>query len=175
MTIPLRFLTSALGRRETIKYLSIAAAGALIAPLTGCSGSKLAFSKFAAGSWEVSFPSVPDWPTINLAIKEDGGWSLTVANDSGAEDSGIWTLAGTSLTLTGQNANGAFFDEGQTASCTGVPGEVNEDEVPVAFSWAYNHDGLEVPVDWNKDSKTLTLTGLQADNTTFPIIAVKKD
>ena len=50
----IRFLTHALGRRETIKYLSIAAVGAAIAPLTGCSGSTLAFKKFAAGTWEIT-------------------------------------------------------------------------------------------------------------------------
>ena len=47
----IRFLTHTLGRRETIKYLSIVAAGAAIAPLTGCSGSTLAFKKFAAGTY----------------------------------------------------------------------------------------------------------------------------
>ena len=50
----IRFLTHALGRRETLKYLSIAAVGAAIAPLTGCSGSTLAFKKFATGTWEVT-------------------------------------------------------------------------------------------------------------------------
>lgn len=46
----IRFLAHALGRRETLKYLSIAAVGAAIAPLTGCSGSTLAFKKFATGT-----------------------------------------------------------------------------------------------------------------------------
>lgn len=44
----IRFLTHVLGRRETLKYASIMAVGAVNAPLTGCSRSTLAFKKFAA-------------------------------------------------------------------------------------------------------------------------------
>ena len=46
----IRFLARALGRRETIKYLSIVVVGTAIAPLTGCSGSTLTSSKIATAS-----------------------------------------------------------------------------------------------------------------------------
>ena len=86
-------LVNALGRRETLKYLTIAAVGAAVAPLTGCSGSTLAFKSFAAGTWEVTFPSMSSWPSLTVDVKEDGTWEATSGDDTG---SGTWTVAGTS-------------------------------------------------------------------------------
>ena len=72
----IQFLSRALGRRETVKYLSIAAVGAVIAPLTGCSGSTLAFKKFAAGTWDLKFTEVKSrvtgWENPQLTIDENG-------------------------------------------------------------------------------------------------------
>ena len=75
----IRFLTHALGRRETIKYLSIAAVGAAIAPLTGCSGSTLAFKKFAAGTWDVTMDGLEKAPDVTVTV-EDGKWKFAPKN-----------------------------------------------------------------------------------------------
>ena len=71
----IRFLAHVLGRRETIKYLSIAAVGAAIAPLTGCSGSTLAFKKFAAGTWDVTMDGLEKAPDITVTVEESGSLS----------------------------------------------------------------------------------------------------
>ena len=88
----IRFLTHALGRRETIKYLSIVTAGAAIAPLTGCSGSTLAFKKFAAGTWDISFDDMESWKTAVLTVSE-GKWELQAERRDGGEKEaaqGVW-------------------------------------------------------------------------------------
>ncbi|MBM6978381.1 MAG: hypothetical protein I3J03_01520 [Actinomyces succiniciruminis] len=56
-----------------------------------------------------------------------------------------------------------------------IPAEVDEDEMISSFQWAYANSGLEVPVNWDKDSQTLTLMGVSATaGAPLPIVAVKE-
>ena len=163
-------LVNALGRRETLKYLTIAAVGAAVAPLTGCSGSTLAFKSFAAGTWEVTFPSMSSWPSLTVDVKEDGTWEATSGDDTG---SGTWTVASTSLTIAETGNEVMFMGKSGSAGGTGIPEEIKEDEFPASFEWTYLSSGFSVPVTWDSESKTLTLTGTSADDAPFPIVAVK--
>ena len=81
----IRFLTHALGRRETLKYLSIAAVGAAVAPLTGCSGSTLAFKKFATGTWDVTMDGLEKASDVTVTV-EDGKWKCPQGRGPGPSD-----------------------------------------------------------------------------------------
>ena len=163
-------LVQALGRRETLKYLTIAAVGAAVAPLTGCSGSTLAFKSFAAGTWEVTFPSLKSQDPFTLTVKEDGTWEATSGDDTG---SGTWTVAGTSLTIAETGDDTMFSGTDWSAEGTGIPEEIKEDEVPASFEWTYLRSAITIPITWDSESKTLTLTGTSGDDTPFSIVAVK--
>lgn len=173
----MRFLTHVLGRRETLKYLSIAAVGAAIAPLTGCSGSTQAFKAFAAGTWNVTCPTDEPDLTITLTVDEGGAWSADVKySDMTASTNGTWSLNGGNLTVTEQESDSTLFlhQDGTGVAFT-IPDEVDQNEMIASFQWSYGYDGLEVPVAWDKDSQTLTLTGTSSNNDVpMPIVAVKE-
>ena len=172
----IRFLTHALGRRETIKYLSIAAVGAAIAPLTGCSGSTLAFKKFAAGTWDVTMDGLEKAPDITVTV-EDGKWKFVPKNgDQDRQTEGTWTLSGTSLTLKETGDAEWFFSKDSEGVGLGVPEEVNTDEIPKSLKWRYeNAEELDVPLSWDKKTQTLTLTGTDYSKKPFTIKAKKQD
>ena len=118
----IRFLTHALGRRETIKYLSIVVTGAAIAPLTGCSGSTLAFKKFAAGTWDISFDDIESWKTAVLTVSE-GKWELQAERRDGDEKEvaqGVWSISGTSVSVKEQGEDTRFV-EYDTDVASGIP------------------------------------------------------
>ncbi|WP_296499610.1 hypothetical protein [uncultured Actinomyces sp.] len=172
----IRFLAHVLGRRETIKYLSIAAVGAAIAPLTGCSGSTLAFKKFAAGTWDVTMDGLEKAPDITVTV-EDGKWKFVPKNgDQDRQTEGTWTLSGTSLTLKETGDAEWFFKKDSEGVGMGVPEEVNTDEIPKSFKWRYENDEeLDVPLSWDKKTQTLTLTGTDSNEKPFTINAKKQE
>ena len=156
----IRFLTHALGRRETIKYLSIAAAGAVIAPLTGCSGSTLAFKKFATGTWDVTMDGLEKASDVTVTV-EDGKWKLVPKDGDQDRQTGDaeW-----------------FFSKDSEGVGLGVPEEVNTDEIPKSLKWRYeNAEELDVPLSWDKKTQTLTLTGTDYSKKPFTINAKKQD
>ena len=160
----IRFLTHALGRRETIKYLSIAAAGAVIAPLTGCSGSTLAFKKFATGTWDVTMDGLEKASDVTVTV-EDGKWKLVPKDgDQDRQTEGTWSLSGTSLTLKETGDAEWFFSKDSEGVGLGVP------------EWRYeNADELDVPLSWDKKTQTLTLTGTDYSKKPFTINAKKQE
>ena len=172
----IRFLAHVLGRRETIKYLSIAAVGAAIAPLTGCSGSTLAFKKFAAGTWDVTMDGLEKAPDITVTV-EDGKWKFVPKNgDQDRQTEGTWTLSGTSLTLKETGDAEWFFKKDSEGVGMGVPEEVNTDEIPKSFKWRYENDEeLDDPLSWDKKTQTLTLTGTDSNEKPFTINAKKQE
>lgn len=178
MSVSLRTLTHTLGRRETLKYASIAAIGAVIAPLTGCSGSELAFKKFAAGTWTYTDNTDENHPwDVTITVGEDGTWSgKIVGDDYNATGSGVWTLTGTNLTLKEDGDHPAFIRDSDTGTATGVPEEVDQDKLAdgSSFTWSYGGGGITVPVTWDEDSQTLTLTGQDATSGGPLVIAVTK-
>jgi hypothetical protein avisC_04906 len=95
----IRLLTRTRGRRETIKYLSIATIGAAISPLTGRSGTTLAFKTFAIGKWEVSFDKSTGWRDAILTV-DNGTWELKARKDDTPDRTGhgVWSMSGTSVT-----------------------------------------------------------------------------
>lgn len=104
----IRFLARAFGRRETIKYLSIVVVGTAIAPLTGCSGSTLAFKKFAAGTWDILFDDMESWKTAVLTVS-DGKWELQAERRDGDEKEaaqGVWSMSGTSVSVKERGGGG---------------------------------------------------------------------
>ena len=124
----IRFLARALGRRDTIKYLSIVVVGTAIAPLTGCSGSTLAFKKVAAGTWDISF--------------DDTGTSVTVEE-------------------TGEERH--FVHEYRDVA-SGIPEEVNTEEMPASVTWTHGTDEgeetatrFEFSVQWDRKDRNLIL------------------
>ena len=172
----IRFLTHALGRRETIKYLSIAAAGAVIAPLTGCSGSTLAFKKFATGTWDVTMDGLEKASDVTVTV-EDGKWKLVPKDgDRDRQTEGTWSLSGTSLTLKETGDAEWFFNEGSQGVGVGIPEEVNTEEIPKSFKWRYESaDEMDIPLSWDKKTKTLTLTGTDSGGGPFTINAKKQE
>ena len=172
----IRFLTHALGRRETIKYLSIAAAGAVIAPLTGCSGSTLAFKKFATGTWDVTMDGLEKASDVTVTV-EDGKWKFVPkAGDQDRQTEGTWSLSGTSLTLKETGDAEWFFNEGSQGVGVGIPEEVNTEEIPKSFKWRYESaDEMDIPMSWDKKTKTLTLTGTDSGGGPFTINAKKQE
>lgn len=172
----IRFLTHALGRRETLKYLSIAAVGATVAPLTGCSGSTLAFKKFAAGTWEVTMDGLEKAPEVTVTVA-DGKWTFAPKNgDQDRQTEGTWSLSGTTLTLKETGDAEWFFNEGSEGVGLGIPEKVNTDEVPESFKWRYESaDEMDVPLSWDKKTQTLTLTGTGSDKKPFTIKAKKQE
>ncbi|WP_167145464.1 hypothetical protein [Actinomyces sp. ZJ308] len=188
----IQFLSRALGRRETVKYLSIAAVGAVIAPLTGCSGSTLAFKKFAAGTWDLKFTEVKSrvtgWENPKVTIEENGKWSFKTDlynhKDSQESTAGTWSLSGTDLKIleTGVDGSGSgkvFFhagsEEEDASIASGVPETVDTDKFPTSFEWAFDTvDNFSVPVKWDNKSQTLTLDAESKRGGTFSIIATKQ-
>ena len=172
----IRFLTHALGRRETIKYLSITAAGAVIAPLTGCSGSTLAFKKFATGTWDVTMDGLEKASDVTVTV-EDGKWKFVPKDgDLDRQTEGTWSLSGTSLTLKETGDAEWFFSKDSEGVGLGVPEEVNTDEIPKSLKWRYeNAEELDVPLSWDKKTQTLTLTGTDYSKKPFTIKAKKQD
>ena len=172
----IRFLAHALGRRETLKYLSIAAVGAAIAPLTGCSGSTLAFKKFAAGTWEVTMDGLEKAPDVTVTVA-DGKWTFVPkSGDQDRQTEGTWSLSGTSLTLKETGDAEWFFNEGSQGVGVGIPEEVNTEEIPKSFKWRYESaDEVDIPMSWDKKTKTLTLTGTDSGGGPFTINAKKQE
>jgi len=177
----IRFLTHALGRRETIKYLSIAAVGAAIAPLTGCSGSTLAFKKFAAGTWEINIPQDSHERKITLTIEEGGTWKADVTGKVNKKEpartekaNGTWKLAGTNLSITEESDRVLVLVSDGKGTVSSIPETVDQEKMLSSIQWAFENGGLDVPVVWDKDSQTLTLTGQDPYDNPLPIIAVKK-
>ena len=161
----IRFLTHALGRRETIKYLSIVTAGAAIAPLTGCSGSTLAFKKFAAGTWDISFDDMESWKTAVLTVS-DGKWELQAERRDGDEKQaaqGVWSMSGTSVSVEETGEERHFVYEYRDVA-SGVPEEVNTEEMPASITWTHGTDEgeetatrFEFSVQWDRADRNLTL------------------
>ena len=176
----IRFLTHALGRRETIKYLSIAAVGAAIAPLTGCSGSTLAFKKFAAGTWEITV-SGNEWSNfkMTLVVDEKGTWKADVSGDDKQPSSsaGKWNLSGGNLSVSENDAVDSAelmrvsHGEGTASS---IPETVDQEKMISSIHWDIENGAFDVPVNWDRDSQTLTLTGQDYHDDPLPILAKKK-
>lgn len=161
----IRFLTRALGRRETIKYLSIVVVGTAIAPLTGCSGSTVAFKKFAAGTWDISFDDMESWKTAVLTVS-DGKWELQAERRDGDEKQaaqGVWSMSGTSLSVEETGEERHFVYEYRDVA-SGVPEEVNTEEMPASITWTHGTDEgeetatqFEFSVQWDRADRNLTL------------------
>ena len=161
----IRFLARALGRRETIKYLSIVAGGAAIASLTGCSGSTLAFKKFAAGTWDISFDDIESWKTAVLTVS-DGKWELQAERRDGDEKEaaqGVWSMSGTSVSVEETGEERHFVYEYRDVA-SGVPEEVNTEEMPASVTWTHGTDEgeetatrFEFSVQWDRRDRNLTL------------------
>ena len=161
----IRFLTRALGRRETIKYLSIVVVGTAIAPLTGCSGSTLAFKKFAAGTWDISFDDIESWKTAVLTVS-DGKWELQAERRDGDEKEaaqGVWSMSGTSVSVEETGEERHFVYEYRDVA-SGVPEEVNTEEMPASITWTHGTDEgeetatrFEFSVQWDRADRNLTL------------------
>ena len=176
----IRFLTHALGRRETLKYLSIAAVGAAVAPLTGCSGSTLAFKKFAAGTWEVTV-SGNEWSgfKMTLVVDEKGTWKADVSGDDKQPSSsaGKWSLSGGNLSVSENDAEDSaelmrvYHGEGTASS---IPETVDQEKMISSLHWDIENGAFDVPVSWERDSQTLTLTGKDYHDDPLPILAKKK-
>ncbi|TFH51340.1 hypothetical protein E4J66_12450 [Actinomyces viscosus] len=189
----IQFLSRALGRRETVKYLSIAAVGAVIAPLTGCSGSTLAFKKFAVGTWKISFSEADakysDWTGVELTVNENGRWTFKTDpydGHRGESTGGTWSFSGGEVKVmeTGEDSEGnrygdIFFNapnEGKYASiASGIPETVDTSKLPASFEWSYDTvDSFTVPMKWNEKTQALTLTATSRQGGTFSIIAIKQ-
>ena len=159
----IRFLARALGRRETIKYLSIVVVGTAIAPLTGCSGSTLAFKKFAAGTWDISFDDMESWKTAVLTVS-DGKWELQAERRDGDEKQaaqGVWSISGTSVSVKEQGEDTRFVEHG-TDVASGIPEDVDTENMPTSFTWSHDEgdDGatqFEFSVQWDRKDRNLTL------------------
>ena len=159
----IRFLARALGRRETIKYLSIVVVGTAIAPLTGCSGSTLAFKKFAAGTWDISFDDMESWKTAVLTVS-DGKWELQAERRDGDEKEvaqGVWSISETSVSVKEQGEDTRFVEYG-TDVASGIPEDVDTENMPTSFTWSHDEgdDGatrFEFSVQWDRKDRNLTL------------------
>ena len=160
----IRLLTRTLGRRETLKYLSIAIIGAAISPLTGCSGTTLAFKKFAIGTWEISFDNLPDWRGAVLTVGDET-WDLKARKDDAPDRTGhgAWFMSGTSVTVTEEGEERNFvYEYHDTAS--GIPKELDTKNMPESFTWAHGtNEGedrksrFKFSVQWDQEEQTLTL------------------
>ena len=95
----LRAVRTTLGRRATLKHLPIAAVSAAISPLTGCSGTALAFNKFTVGRRGLSIDNSTSWRDAIFAAG-DGIWELKAANDDTSDRAGhgVWSMSRTSVT-----------------------------------------------------------------------------
>ena len=180
MSVPISVLTQVLGRRETFKYVSIAAVGAMIAPLTGCAGSTLAFSKFAAGTWTVDLPAKrAEGRDISAvaSVTKDGTWTLrTTYKGEETIQTGTWTMSGTTVDIAADEQDDTWFiDSKDKAAASGVPNEVDLkdlSELPQTFTWSWNRDSFNVGAQWDKKSKTLTMTGY-VEREAYPIVLTK--
>ena len=177
----IRCLTHALGRRETIKYLSIVAVGAAIAPLTGCSGSTLAFKKFAAGTWDISFDDVESWKTAVLTVSE-GTWELQAERRDGDDKEvaqGAWSISGTSVSVKEQGEDTRFVEHG-TDVASGIPEDVDTENMPTSFTWSHDEgdDGanrFEFSVQWDRKDQSLTLLRDSSSWGPFSLTAKKRE
>lgn len=177
----IRFLAHALGRRETIMYLSIVAVGTAIAPLTGCSGSTLAFKKFAAGAWDIYFDDMESWKTAVLTVSE-GKWELRAKRRDGGENEvaqGVWSMSGTSVSVKEQGENARFVEHG-TDVASGIPEDVDTDNMPTSFTWSHDEgdDGtsrFEFSVQWDRKDRNLTLRRIDSlSGAPFSLTAKKR-
>ena len=177
----IRFLTHALGRRETIKYLSIVVAGAAIAPLTGCSGSTVAFKKFAAGTWDISFDDIESWKTAVLTVSE-GKWELQAERRDGDEKEvaqGVWSISGTSVSVKEQGEDTRFV-EYDTDVASGIPEDVDTENMPTSFTWSHDEgeDGVskfDFSVQWDRKDQSLTLRRDSSSWGPFSLTAKKRE
>ena len=177
----IRFLARALGRRETIKYLSIVVTGAAIAPLTGCSGSTLAFKKFAAGTWDISFDDIESWKTAVLTVSE-GKWELQAERRDGDEKEvaqGVWSISGTSVSVKEQGEDTRFV-EYDTDVASGIPEDVDTENMPTSFTWSHDEgeDGVsrfDFSVQWDRKDQSLTLRRDSSSRGPFSLTAKKRE
>ena len=177
----IRFLARALGRRETIKYLSIVVVGTAIAPLTGCSGSTLAFKKFAAGTWDISFDDMDSWKTAVLTVSE-GKWELQAERRDGGEKEaaqGVWSMSGTSVSVKEQGEDTRFVEYG-TDVASGIPEDVDTENMPTSFTWSHDEgdDGInrfEFSVQWDRNDRNLTLRQDSSSWGSFSLTAKKRE
>lgn len=170
-------LFSVLGRRDACKYLSIAALGVLMAPLTGCSGSTLALSKFAAGTWTVEVPTDQyDPPPITITITGDGTWSSSEASDKGTPrtSSGSWQLSGGNLIINENKDRDDYsaLIRGTTGTAQSIPKEIDTEDTPTSFQWICDEGDTDISVQlvWDRRASTLTL---YPSNDYEPIVATK--
>ncbi len=85
-------------------------------------------------------------------------------------------LSGTSLTLKETGDAEWFFNEGSQGVGVGIPEEVNTEEIPKSFKWRYESaDEMDIPLSWDKKTKTLTLTGTDSGGGPFTINAKKQE
>ncbi|MBW3068978.1 hypothetical protein GZ998_05550 [Actinomyces sp. 594] len=171
-------LFSVLGRRDAFKYLSIAVAGAVVAPLTGCSGSTLAFSKFAAGTWTVTVPTDQyNPPPITIAITQDGTWSSQIiAETYTSTSSGTWRLSGGSLIVDEDKAPDDYsaLIRGLTGTAQSIPKDVDTEDMITSFQWICDDGDTDISVRlvWDRENKTMTFF---PSNDYEPIVATKTD
>ena len=160
----IRFLTRTLGRRETLKYLSIATIGAAISPLTGCSGTILAFKKFGVGKWGISFDDSTDWSDAILTVGE-GTWELKAGKEDMSDRAGhgVWSMSGTSVTVEEEGEDRYFVHDYHDVA-SGIPKELNTEDMPESFTWTHGTDEGEetatrfkFSVQWDQEEQVLTL------------------
>lgn len=167
-------LSHVLGRRETVKYAAIALAAGAVAPLTGCAGSKVAFAKFAAETWEVAYSLSYGGPTSTglASVSRDGAWTMTWDDEAGDSSSGRWVLASGVLILT-EEVSAKFYNLRGESTARGISDDIDTDKMPIVFGWSYGgHDSEPISAQWDAKSKTLTLT--REPEKEFPPITVKK-
>ncbi len=167
-------LSHVLGRRETVKYAAIALGAGAVAPLTGCAGSKVAFAKFAAGTWEVAYSLSYGGPTSTglASVSRDGAWTMTWDDEAGDSSSGRWVLASGVLMLT-EEVSAKFYNLRGESTARGISDDIDTDKMPIVFGWSYGgHDSEPISAQWDAKSKTLTLT--REPEKEFPPITVKK-
>lgn len=173
----IRSATAILGRRETLRCIGLGALGSAAAVVVGACGDgsddttderepaqgasksvkAQTLAAFAKGTWKITFPTDAERTDMTLTIT-NGKWKATNAEPV----TGTWAVAGGTLQVNG------WGGDGNKGTATEVPDQVDDASVPASLPWTWEPDytqadQLDVALKWDKASRTMRITGVDAD------------
>lgn len=156
-------------RREMFRYTALSAGAMALAACSGGDPTSEPLKRFAQGTWRVTVTKSLSSNSMSSSAPAPQDFTVTVGNgtftattNSWVPDNGTWTWAdGGTVQIAAK----------QSGVATGVP-ESMTTSAPIG--WQYGSDRFAVQASWNRDSKTLTLIGVDGDGNPLPITAVKQ-
>lgn len=189
-----RAMTAVLGRRQTLKYLTLGAIGAATATLASACGNDnnddldtgsepagagtsvtgQTIAAFITGTWNITSPLDTDQDPLTVTVG-DGTWTSTRRDG----EQGTWVIRNGWLQVTwAPEPDADPADDVDKASVTGLPERIEEGTIPPVLAWEYNPDGtsptaMNVPATWDPSTNTLSMTGVDANGAQLLIEATR--